>query len=842
MASGADQTMEPDIWATMLCDCFTQVSPQEADDMYHCAMSEDSGEEVYDSWLLCNSIVDVNEDGVIDAQESVEVCPFSDGDGSPCYVPACNHGLQGAHATEVCCFSMIAWCEESSDVECERVGVLCSQFLPSGVELAMLQLEVPCGRELRSCTNNRDCRSSLATLLVPLDTDPTVAVHLPITTLRRQERKLQRLALCAVQHSDSLDFVAPGSPCDSFPCENRGVCNEVDEGFQCTCEPGWSGSTCGVDVDECVSSPCENEGVCREKGIDSFHCSCAVGFRGKMCDRSAKPAKTSMSRSSGGVSRAEFVAALTETSSTLSAADVEITSVTYTVDASVALPVPFPDEATAEGQEARLQFRQGLSNALGLTSVDQVAISGIGRRRLEEMLQAPPNAVFVPPPPVAAMRAVDRKAKYLSPRLLARKRQREQEKADAAFRAAQQREIDQKRRRLQGGTAVDYTVTAETDLSASFQDESFDSTMATAINDAGDALAPVALDDVSSSVSGVQTDITFEVIADPSIVADEDGPSATVETDVMLAAALGSSVSSSELPLDMCTSGLVIEHSDRHIANPCSGAANTVCDYTCDEGFQKKAVDNTHVCGGSGAFSGGECLPVGTVVCPNTWNHLTVDMIVGEGQSICDAMDVDTDGGMPTASIAEVVLAARQKWSHCLLPTCTAPDGSSDTLNNACANVKITATSVASDCEETAGCVFTESTLSIESIICNGEICAAEFDIGTTSVELTAVDAADMSEAMCSFSVTVSDREPPMIEAATCPKAFVGTVGNPSGWPSIEATDNSGDLEMSASTLKFVDDAELTAKNAPSGVNLFVFTVTDASGNEASCSADFGLW
>ena len=197
-------------------------------------------------------------------------------------------------------------------MECERVGVLCSHFLPSGVELAMLQLEVPCGRELRSCTNNRDCRSGLASLLAPLDTDPTVAVHLPVTTLGRQERKLQRLALCAVQHSDSLEFVAPGSPCDSFPCENRGVCNEVNEGFQCACEPGWSGSTCGVDIDECASSPCENGGVCREKGMDSFHCSCAVGFRGTMCDRSAKPAKTSMSRSSGGVSRAEFVAALTE--------------------------------------------------------------------------------------------------------------------------------------------------------------------------------------------------------------------------------------------------------------------------------------------------------------------------------------------------------------------------------------------------------------------------------------------------------------------------------------------------------------------------------------------------
>jgi hypothetical protein len=529
---------------------------------------------------------------------------------------------------------------------------------------------------------------------------------------------------------------------------------------------------------------------------------------------------------------------LAGTSGTLSAADIQITSATYTVAASVALPVPFPDETTTEGQAARLQFRQGLAKALNLDSADQITINGVGRRRLEEMLQAPPKLAFVAPPAIAKGYTNDRKFKYLSPKAKARHRQREQQQAEAAFHATQQEAAALWRRRLQDGTAIDYTVTADEDPSTALQSDSFDDTMASAINEAGDALDPVEPDDLSSTVTGVETEITFEVVADSTAGTDI----AVEPDDSALATALGSSVTSSSLPLDLCTRGLVIEHSSRHVANACSGSAGAVCDYVCDVGYEKPA-GATHVCGGDGAFTGGECLAVGTVVCPTVWNTLTADMIVGEGQTICDSMDLETDHGMPTATIEEVVLAASQKWSHCLLPTCTAPDGSAQDLVDACAAVTLTATSVASECEVTTGCLFAESTLSIASVLCNGgETCGAEFQIGTTTIQLEAVNIADMSEATCSFSVTVSDREPPVIKAASCPHPFVGTVGYPSGWPSIEALDNSGDVEIVASTPIHTGDEELTAKNLPTGVNRFMFTATDSSGNEVGCGADFGLW
>lgn len=407
------------------------------------------------------------------------------------------------------------------------------------------------------------------------------------------------------------------------------------------------------------------------------------------------------------------------------------------------------------------------------------------------------------------------------------------------MRAAQEREAARRQRRLQDSTEVDYTITAEEDPSAALQDSSFDDTMANAINDAGDTLGPVESDDLSSMVTGVETEITFEVVADPG-----DGTIDTLEVepdDSALAEALGSAVTSSALPLDICSGGLVIEHSNRHAANPCEGAAGVVCDYTCDAGYDKP-VHSTHVCGGDGTFSGGECLPIGAVVCPTSWTALTADMIVGEDQSICDSMDVDTDSGMPTATLTEVLLAAQQKWSQCLLPRCIAPAGATQAHTDACTAVELTASSVASECEE-AGCSFVESSLSIASVLCDsGDVCGAEFEIGTTTVELGAVDTTDMSEATCSFSVTVNDREPPVIDPASCPKAFVGTIGNPSGWPSIRATDNSGDLQVLASTDGFTGDTELTADNAPTGMNRFMFTASDSSGNEVVCGADFGLW
>ena len=84
--------------------------------------------------------------------------------------------------------------------------------------------------------------------------------------------------------------------CLSQPCNGtandaetpHGTCShsyyngQISHGdYSCSCSTGWTGTNCGVDIDECASYPCTN-GQCVE-GVDSYSCTCASGFRGDNC-------------------------------------------------------------------------------------------------------------------------------------------------------------------------------------------------------------------------------------------------------------------------------------------------------------------------------------------------------------------------------------------------------------------------------------------------------------------------------------------------------------------------------------------------------------------------------
>ncbi|KAM6930960.1 protein crumbs homolog 2-like [Xenentodon cancila] len=73
-----------------------------------------------------------------------------------------------------------------------------------------------------------------------------------------------------------------GAPvCDSQPCLNQGVCKDQFNVFNCSCQPGWEGTLCETQINECSSHPCVY-GTCKDLLAD-YQCDCEPGYTGKNC-------------------------------------------------------------------------------------------------------------------------------------------------------------------------------------------------------------------------------------------------------------------------------------------------------------------------------------------------------------------------------------------------------------------------------------------------------------------------------------------------------------------------------------------------------------------------------
>ena len=49
--------------------------------------------------------------------------------------------------------------------------------------------------------------------------------------------------------------------------------------FTCYCVPGYTGTYCQVDINECLSSPCANNATCIDR-VNAYECKCPLGFNG----------------------------------------------------------------------------------------------------------------------------------------------------------------------------------------------------------------------------------------------------------------------------------------------------------------------------------------------------------------------------------------------------------------------------------------------------------------------------------------------------------------------------------------------------------------------------------
>ncbi|XP_034051221.1 protein jagged-2-like isoform X2 [Thalassophryne amazonica] len=70
--------------------------------------------------------------------------------------------------------------------------------------------------------------------------------------------------------------------CASSPCKNGGTCIDGINSFQCFCPDGWEGDLCDDDVDECSRNPCQNGGHCVDL-LNDFNCKCIDNWKGKTC-------------------------------------------------------------------------------------------------------------------------------------------------------------------------------------------------------------------------------------------------------------------------------------------------------------------------------------------------------------------------------------------------------------------------------------------------------------------------------------------------------------------------------------------------------------------------------
>ena len=56
-------------------------------------------------------------------------------------------------------------------------------------------------------------------------------------------------------------------------CKHGGVCTDLVNDYSCACQPGYTGKSCEVNIDECAPAPCQNGAACTDQ-VNDYSCAC----------------------------------------------------------------------------------------------------------------------------------------------------------------------------------------------------------------------------------------------------------------------------------------------------------------------------------------------------------------------------------------------------------------------------------------------------------------------------------------------------------------------------------------------------------------------------------------
>lgn len=65
-------------------------------------------------------------------------------------------------------------------------------------------------------------------------------------------------------------------------------CLDLGKRVMCRCQPGFTGTHCENNIDDCAGNPCRNAGTCVD-GVNDFTCTCTLGYTSKDCSVRTSP-------------------------------------------------------------------------------------------------------------------------------------------------------------------------------------------------------------------------------------------------------------------------------------------------------------------------------------------------------------------------------------------------------------------------------------------------------------------------------------------------------------------------------------------------------------------------